>query len=50
MAAFDPVKVLENVINRLRQHDPSGFFDDPVTDKEAPNYSQVLVDEFFWFK
>ena len=39
---YSPAQVLETAIDRLRAHDPMGFFEEPVTDSEAPNYSQVI--------
>ena len=39
---FSPSQVLDSVIDRLRGQDPLGFFEEPVTDLEAPNYSQVI--------
>ncbi|CAD7699213.1 unnamed protein product [Ostreobium quekettii] len=42
MVKFSPIQVLDSVIDRLRGQDPLGFFEEPVTDAEAPNYSQVI--------
>lgn len=42
MSQFEPVKVLNKILNRLCQIDRFGYFALPVTEAEAPGYYSVI--------
>lgn len=42
MSNSGPERVLNNILKGLQQYDPDVYFLYPVSEKDAPNYYQVI--------